>query len=623
MASKIQGRGFYVDVTPYKTDCPAAEEFNKLSVRVAYDDSSYRVGGNHFYVSIQPGWRSDFGFGCVMMGGKSPLDATQFVYVKEASRNSQKTIDQMYANLNTDEHKANIRMLFDGRKWDELKAYIREVVLTGSYLFSDNSQTTGETPMMKQYREIKANHPESLLLFRCGDFYEAYEEDAEKCAKVLGITLTNNKAGNKMAGFPHHALDSYLPKLIRAKYKVAICDQLEDPKLTKQVKRGITETINPQTTQSTNTQNTMETTNIQNAQDYVGKTIIVGENIATIVIKSANGDTLQGEYKSGNAQAAIIPISVERLFENLKAGTWKVDEPHEEPQDVVVPTTTEDEFAEFEEIKDDPNGDGDPDAIGEIVNAEGQESQSDDPVMQQWKEAKAKNPDAVTIFRSNGVYVVISDDATKVSEVTGLPTQNHGDVPICLFPVDKLQQIMSQLVRSGVRVRIDDLVQAPTEEPCAEAQDVEPIEEEATEEAAPTPTVKPRVLPRTAPKEEVTEEADEADGAEETDEAGEVEEVADVPTEEQADEPEPTAETSKPAPRHGEVTAKPEAGQPHIINYGKSIVVAGDTSRIEAVLMTLWGRKRPYTRSGATYSGIQMSAKHRKTVQEIIKLVAC
>lgn len=623
MASKIQGRGFYVDVTPYKTDCPAAEEFNKLSVRVAYDDSSYRVGGNHFYVSIQPGWRSDFGFGCVMMGGKSPLDATQFVYVKEAPRNSQKTIDQMYANLNTDEHKANIRMLFDGRKWDELKAYIREVALTGSYLFSDNSQTTDETPMMKQYREIKANHPERLLLFRCGDFYEAYEEDAEKCAKVLGITLTNNKAGYKMAGFPHHALDSYLPKLIRANYKVAICDQLEDPKLTKQVKRGITEIINPQTTQSTNTQNTMETTNIQNAQDYVGKTIIVGENIATIVIKSANGDTLQGEYKSGNAQAAIIPISVERLFENLKAGTWKVDEPHEEPQDVVVPTTTEDEFAEFEEIKDDPNGDGDPDAIGEIVNAEGQESQSDDPVMQQWKEAKAKNPDAITIFRNNGVYVIISDDATKVSEVTGLPTQKHGDVSICLFPVDKLQQIMSQLVRSGVRVRIDDLVQTPTEEPCAEAQDVEPIEEEATEEAAPTPTVKPRVLPRTAPKEEVTEEVDEADGAEKTDEADEVEEVPDVPTEEQTGEPEPSAEAPKPAPRHGEVTAKPEVGHPHIINYGKSIVVAGDTSRIEAVLMTLWGRKRPYTRSGVTYSGIQMSAKHRKTVQEIIKLVAC
>ena len=287
---------------------------------------------------------------------------------------------------------------------------------------------------------------------------------------------------------------------------------------------------------------------------------------------------------------------------------------------MVVPTATEDEFAEFEEIKDDPNGDGEPDAIGEIVNAEGQESQSDDPVMQQWKEAKAKNPDAITIFRSNGVYVVISDDATKVSEVTGLSTQKHGDVSICLFPVDKLQQIMSQLVRSGVRVRIDDLVQAPTEESCAEAQDVEPTEEEPTAEAAQTPTVKPRVLPRTAPKEEVTEEADEADGAEETDE---VEEVPDVPTEEQTDEPEPPAEAPKPAPRHGEVTAKPEAGHPHIINYGKSIVVAGDTSRIEAVLMTLWGRKRPYTRSGVTYSGIQMSAKHRKTVQEIIKLVAC
>jgi len=472
--------------------------------------------------------------------------------------------------------------------------------------------TKAETPIMKQYHDLKAKHPDALMLFRCGDFYEAYEEDAKVCAKVLNIVLTQSNAGFEMAGFPYHALDTYLPKLIRAKHRVAICDQLEDPKLTqKLVKRGITELITPQITdlQTTQTTNNMEANNIQ---AYVGKTIIVGEGVATIVIKSANGDQLTGEFLKEGVPAISMPISIERLKEQLANGAWKLETSCEVAKDEVAPATTEEsEYADFEEVNDTENA--------EPV----EEAESDDPVMQQWKEAKAKNPDAVTIFRSNGVYVVISDDATKVSDVTGLPTQKHGDVPICLFPVDKLQQIMSQLVRSGIRVRIDDLVQAPTEEPCAEAQDVEPIEEETTEEAAPTPTVKPRVLPRTAPKEEVTEEADEADCTEETDEAGEVEEVADVPTEEQADEPEPTAETSKPAPRHGEVTAKPEAGHPHIINYGKSIVVAGDTSRIEAVLMTLWGRKRPYTRSGVTYSGIQMSAKHRKTVQEIIKLVAC
>ncbi len=107
------------------------------------------------------------------------------------------------------------------------------------------------TPMMKQFFDLKAKHPEALLLFRCGDFYETYCEDAIVAAQILGITLThrNNGAGVKgdeMAGFPHHALDTYLPKLIRAGKRVAICDQLEDPKLTKKlVKRGITELVTP------------------------------------------------------------------------------------------------------------------------------------------------------------------------------------------------------------------------------------------------------------------------------------------------------------------------------------------------------------------------------------------
>lgn len=106
------------------------------------------------------------------------------------------------------------------------------------------------TPMMKQFFNLKAKHPDALLLFRCGDFYETYCDDAIDAARILGITLTrrNNGAsqGDAMAGFPHHALDTYLPKLIRAGRRVAICDQLEDPKLTKKlVKRGITELVTP------------------------------------------------------------------------------------------------------------------------------------------------------------------------------------------------------------------------------------------------------------------------------------------------------------------------------------------------------------------------------------------
>ena len=109
------------------------------------------------------------------------------------------------------------------------------------------------TPMMKQFYDLKAKHPDALLLFRCGDFYETYSSDAVEASQILGITLTRrNNAGSKqqssteMAGFPYHALDTYLPKLVRAGKRVAICDQLEDPKLTKTlVKRGITEVVTP------------------------------------------------------------------------------------------------------------------------------------------------------------------------------------------------------------------------------------------------------------------------------------------------------------------------------------------------------------------------------------------
>lgn len=107
-----------------------------------------------------------------------------------------------------------------------------------------------ETPMMKQYFEIKAKHPDAILLFRVGDFYETFSEDAIAAAEILGITLTRRANGSaqfvELAGFPHHALDTYLPKLVRAGKRVAICDQLEDPKLTKKiVKRGITELVTP------------------------------------------------------------------------------------------------------------------------------------------------------------------------------------------------------------------------------------------------------------------------------------------------------------------------------------------------------------------------------------------
>ena len=110
-----------------------------------------------------------------------------------------------------------------------------------------------ETPMMRQFNDIKAQYPDAVLLFRCGDFYETYAEDAIRASKILNITLTHRSNGAskeakalEMAGFPFHALDTYLPKLVRAGLRVAICDQLEDPKLTKKlVKRGVTELVTP------------------------------------------------------------------------------------------------------------------------------------------------------------------------------------------------------------------------------------------------------------------------------------------------------------------------------------------------------------------------------------------
>ena len=114
-----------------------------------------------------------------------------------------------------------------------------------------SKQKTAETPLMQQHNAIKAKYPDAILLFRVGDFYETFGQDAIIASQVLGITLTkrnNGSADNELAGFPYHALDTYLHKLVKAGYRVAICDQLEDPKSAKGiVKRGVTEMVTPGT----------------------------------------------------------------------------------------------------------------------------------------------------------------------------------------------------------------------------------------------------------------------------------------------------------------------------------------------------------------------------------------
>src|SRR3954468_11559654 len=112
------------------------------------------------------------------------------------------------------------------------------------------SKASADTPLMQQHRAIKQKYPDAVLLFRVGDFYETFGGDAITASKVLGITLTKRNNGaassSELAGFPHHALDTYLHKLVKAGYRVAVCDQLEDPKQAKGiVKRGVTEMITP------------------------------------------------------------------------------------------------------------------------------------------------------------------------------------------------------------------------------------------------------------------------------------------------------------------------------------------------------------------------------------------
>ena len=165
----------------------------------------------------------------------------------------------------------------------------------------------GLTPMMKQFFSFKAQHPDALLLFRCGDFYETYGEDAVISSGILGITLTKRNNGGsgdvtEMAGFPYHALDTYLPKLIRAGRRVAICDQLEDPKkkreqikgkkglteMDKMVKRGITELVTPGVALSDNVLNYKENNFL--AAVHFGKTA-VGVSFLDI----STGEFLTGE----------------------------------------------------------------------------------------------------------------------------------------------------------------------------------------------------------------------------------------------------------------------------------------------------------------------------------------
>ena len=180
------------------------------------------------------------------------------------------------------------------------------------------------TPMMKQFFSFKAQHSDALLLFRCGDFYETYLQDAIDASRILGITLTRRSNGGvnnnptEMAGFPHHALDTYLPKLVRAGRRVAICDQLEDPKLTKKlVKRGITELVTPGVAMT------------DNVLDYKENNFLAAVNFGRAACGVAFLDISTGEFIAGEGsydyvEKLLVNFSPkEVLFERGKRETFE------------------------------------------------------------------------------------------------------------------------------------------------------------------------------------------------------------------------------------------------------------------------------------------------------------
>ena len=189
------------------------------------------------------------------------------------------------------------------------------------------------TPMMKQFFDLKAKHPDAVLLFRCGDFYETYCDDAVVASSILGITLTRRNNGGsagatEMAGFPYHALDTYLPKLIRAGKRVAICDQLEDPKLTKKlVKRGITELVTPGVAMNDNVLNYKE----NNFLAAIQFGVISGKLQKTSLCGVAFLDISTGEFMVGEGTIDYV----EKLLINFQ------------PKEVLVERVRKGDFEEF------------------------------------------------------------------------------------------------------------------------------------------------------------------------------------------------------------------------------------------------------------------------------------
>ena len=186
------------------------------------------------------------------------------------------------------------------------------------------SHSIVETPLMKQYNSIKSKYPDALLLFRVGDFYETFGEDAIKASGILGIILTRRANGSashiELAGFPHHSLDTYLPKLVRAGYRVAICDQLEDPKLTKKiVKRGVTELVTPGVSYNDNVLNQKENNFLAAVHlgDSLSGTAFLDISTGEFLLAEGDAEYIGKLLHSFNPSEVIIQRNKRKLFTEL------------------------------------------------------------------------------------------------------------------------------------------------------------------------------------------------------------------------------------------------------------------------------------------------------------------
>ena len=312
---------------------------------------------------------------------------------------------------------------------------------------------------------------------------------------------------------------------------------------------------NQQESSTPKTETTMKAINIETAtaQEFVGKTIIVGEHIATITIKSADGNTMQGEFLKEGTTPMNIPVNIDTLRLQVKSGAWRIEgmepiadvEDVEEVEDIDLEgedgantrrtepeteetqtegeeTETEEEETEAEETMSEET---------EAGNTDG-DAKEDDPVLKQYKASKGKNPDATILFRNGDFYVVLCEDAKVVSKEIGRPVLTQDGIEMCIFPHTDLSEVMPKLVRAGLRIAIEDLPQGEkkAEAPKAKAKP-----------AAQPKTARPKVQSRKAKVEEP-----EADAQEEVS----VEENVEPMNEPAADDPSATTEPRTNEPLH-------------------------------------------------------------------------